>query len=270
MLAFVHIEKAAGTSVHQILKRSYGMRYCPVEAWRFDDAPFSARDLRWLGLLYPRLLALGGHCMRPYGDLPAARPDVRWWTLLREPLARCASHYQYQVQRMGKREPFEAWIANPRYRDFQTRKLVGTDDAEAAIRTLEERFVFVGLAERFDESMLLLRRLLGDERLKLVYEPDRPENVAADDAPKRELLGDPQQRARLEAANRADLRVYEYVLRVLYPRAQAAYGEDLERDLARLREAPLRPGADWRRRLSDLKRYALYKPALWLVRGREG
>ncbi len=263
MLAFVHIEKAAGTSVHQLMKRWYGARYCPVERWRLTDELYSASDLRRLRRIYPRLEAIGGHWIRPCGDLEQAAPGLRWWTILREPLARCASHYQYQVQEMERTEPFERWIADPHYRNFQTRKLVGSEDADAAIRLLEERFLFVGLAEHLAESMLLLRRRLGHDEWPLVL---TRENVARADAIKEDLLGDPPRRALLEEANRADRRVYDYVAGTMFPRWRAEYGEALERDLRSLRESPPAPGLDLRRRASDLKRWALYKPWLAAVR----
>lgn len=263
MLAFVHIEKTAGLSLQQVLKRSFGTRYCPVERWRFGDQLFSARDYRELRLLYPRLAALGGHWVRPMGDLEEAAPGLRWWTFLREPLARCASHYAHQVQKMGRTLPFEEWIADEHYRDFQTRKLVGRPDAAAALELLRERFFFVGLVERFDESLLLLRRRVGEDALEIAY---RPENLARDASLKEALLESPRTRALLEEANREDRLLYEGVLREIYPGQREAYGPGLEADLERWRRTRRIPRLDLRRRACDLKRYALYKPALYVSR----
>lgn len=265
LLAFVHVEKAAGTTVHQIQKRWFGAGYCPVEKWSLEDDAFSADDLRRLRRLYPRLRAIGGHWVKPYGDLERGACPVLWWTLLREPLARCASHYQYQVQRMGKTLSFEEWIADPRYRNFQTKKLVGCGDPEAAARLLAERFVFVGLAERFDESMLMLRRRVAPERpLRWI-----PENVASGDELKSSLLEDAERRALLAEANRADLELYRYVAEELFPRERAAYGERaLAADLERLTRERERLGLDLRRLWSDLWRLLLYKPALRRARRR--
>lgn len=264
LLAFVHIEKAAGTSTHRVLKRWFGTRYCVIERWRLRDDLFSARDLRWLQVIYPRLVAVGGHWIKPYGDLEEACPGgVRWWTLLRDPVRRCASHYQHQVQRMGLKESFEQWIQRPKYRNFQTRKLVGGEDAAAAIRLLEERFLFVGLAERFDESLLMLRKRIGLQERPLVAER---ENVSWGEAIKNTLLSDTELRRILEEANAVDREVYEHVRREIYPKEQAEYGADLEADLTALRSSITQPAVDLRSRWADLHRYLLYKPALLLAR----
>ncbi len=262
MLAFVHIEKTAGMSVQQVLKRSFGMRFCAIDRWRLSDDRFTARDLRELRLLYPRLDAISGHWIKPYADLDQACPDLRYWTLLREPLVRCASHFQHQ-QRMGWVSSFERWIDDDHYRNFQTKKLVGCEDVEAAIRLLEDRFLFVGLSERFDESMLLLQRLVGGKQLDITY---TAQNVARDPSTSQKLLRDTKTRKQLEEANRADQQLYAYVRDQLYPRQVAEFGPDLAEALAQARESNRPTLFDLNRRASDLKRYALYKPAVYLSR----
>ncbi len=262
MLAFVHIEKTAGMSVHQIFKRSYGARYATVERWSLADEYFSARDMRALRRLYPRLDAVGGHWLKPWTDVGDACPGIRWWTFLREPLQRAASHYQYRVEWEGDPRPFEEWVRLPRQRNFQTQKLVGSEDFEAAIRVLEERFFFVGLSEHFDESLVMLQRFAGDPRLRIAY---RAENVAPDNTIKRGLLSDPATREQLEDANRADLELYRYVRDELYPRQREKYGPGLAEDVAAFQRSPGPPRLDSKLLGSELKRYALMKPCVYVA-----
>ncbi|UCF33779.1 MAG: hypothetical protein JSV78_00415, partial [Phycisphaerales bacterium] len=165
MLAFVHIEKAAGTTVNHILARSFGLRHADVMAWRCRFADLRAADLRGFRRMIPGLVSIAGHIVKPFNDLHLDCPSIRYWTILREPLARCASHYQYQVNFLNIPHSFEEWIADPRFQNFQTRKLAGVPDADAAIGIIKDRFVLVGLLEHFHESLLLLRAKLHDPRL---------------------------------------------------------------------------------------------------------
>jgi hypothetical protein len=267
VLGFVHIEKTAGMSVHRIFQRSFGGRYCIVERWRLSDDWFSAADYRKLRLFYPRLEALGGHWIKPYGDLREAIPDLRYFTFLREPLARCASHYQHQTVGMGRSVPFEEWIAQDEYRNYQVRKLVGGENADAALRVLREEFLCVGLAERFDESMVLLRHACGG-RLDIRH---RPENVAGDPSLKDRLLADPGTRALLEEGNRADLELYQRVRDGLYPEQRKACGAGLEAEVERFLEAnhayqASGAGPTLRLRLAQARRGLVYKPAVQIHR----
>jgi hypothetical protein len=259
MLAFVHIEKTAGTSTHRIFQRSFGSRYCPLDRWRPTDQVFDASDYRKLRWFYPRLRGMGGHWIKPFSNLREVIPEIRYFTFLREPLARTASHYQHQIQRMGRTDRFEDWIAMEVYRNFQTRKIVGSEDVNAAIEMLQREFVLVGLSARFDESMLMLRRCWRPETLDIRYES---ENVAADDGIKRRLLGDPATRALLEDANRADLRLYEWVATELYPSQQRAYGPRLEADIEAFRANNRVGWLDWRVRRAEWRRRYFYRPAV--------
>jgi hypothetical protein len=261
MLAFVHIEKTAGTSTHRIFQRSFGSRYCILDRWRPTDHVFDAGDYRKLRLFYPRLLAMGGHWIKPWGDLASVIPDLRYFTFLREPLARTASHYQHQIQVMHRADRFEDWIRLDEYRNFQTRKLVGSEDVDAAIEVLERQFVLVGLAERFDESLVMLRRRLGEGVLDIRYEV---ENVAADSSIKSRLLADPATRALLEEGNRADLRLYDHVVREIYPRQRREYGSGLDADVERFRAGNRVPRLDLRVRAAELRRKWTYRPAVKL------
>lgn len=88
-LAFVHIEKAAGMSIHKTLKQAFGGRYLVVEAPPGQDGAkyaFDATACRRLRFLYPQLSGVGGHWVRPFSDLKDALPDLGYWTILRDPV----------------------------------------------------------------------------------------------------------------------------------------------------------------------------------------
>jgi hypothetical protein len=234
MLAFVHIHKTAGTTINEILARSYGMRHCylnPVSG----KPTLSAEDYRRVQKLCPRLVSIAGHSICAHSDLDSVRPDVRYYTFLREPLVRCASHYQYQVQQQGKHYSFEEWIEKPIKRNPQTTRIAGSGGTvEDAIRLLERRFIFVGLLEHFDESLVLLRHYAADSRLDIWY---RRRLVARDDTIKNRLLSDPATRSRMVDANRLDLALYEYASKELYPAFKRRYSGLLNQDVADFKRA---------------------------------
>ena len=229
MLAFVHIHKTAGTTLDDILAQSFGVRHCYLPAVN-GKTSLSADDYRRVQKLCPPIDSIAGHYVSAFSDLDTARPDVRYYTFLREPLVRCASHYQYQVQQQGKSYPFEEWIVRDIKRNPQTTRIAGRNGTVSdAIELLKKRFFFAGLVERFDESLVIFRQLTGDPRLEIRY---RRRRVAENDDIKNQLLANPRTRALMIEANRLDIELYEYAVQDLYPAFQRAYEGDLDRDVA--------------------------------------
>lgn len=238
MIALVHIHKTAGTTLDDILARSYGVRHCHLHAVP-GQAIFSADDYRRAQRFWPPFASIAGHAVSAISDLERVRPDVRYYTFLREPLVRCASHYQYQVQHQRQTYSFEEWIARRIKRNTQTTRIAGENATAAdAIALLKTRFVFVGLVERFDESLVLLRQLVCGPRLDLWY---RKRLVAKGDEIKERLLGDPATRALLVDANREDLKLYEYAVSEIYPAFRKQYGGGLEAEVAAVKAANAAP-----------------------------
>jgi hypothetical protein len=264
LFAFIHMEKAGGTTLTSVLRRSFNTRHCDVRGWRnawvVEDDLFTADDLHRTRRLYWNLASIAGHGVRPHSDLQEACSDLRYYTILRDPLARCASHYQYQAQVMKKSIPFEDWIRLERMRNLQTRKLAGIDDVEKACEILATRVRFAGLVESYNESLVMLRRFFDNALSSIRY---RSENVAADQSISRELLSNTKTRALLEEANRKDLALYRHVRDEVFPEQKAEYGPSLQDDVAAF-EATLRDGDPPRREpiRSALKRRYVFQPAV--------
>ncbi len=207
--------------------------------------------------VYPRLEVLMGHDVRPFGDLHEAFPGLSYATFVRDPVVRCASHYQYDLQRGGVELPLEEWLAHAVSPNRQVRHLAGPGATGAdAVRIVEDRVDFVGVTEHFDASLVMMAAFYAFPRLAYVRKWSAP----SDDI-KRRILNDPDSRALLEEANREDMVLYRHVVDEVLPRQEAAYGPGLESDVAAFREAnaAMRP-----RHLYLDPRYAWYV-AKWRV-----
>ncbi len=261
MLAFIHIEKAAGSTTIDVLRRSFGRKHGDSEPmrrnWSIHSDCFSAADLRRMELVYGRLESVSGHGIKPCSDLESHRRDLRYLTLLRQPIERCISHYQYQRLRMGKSVAFEEWIEDPRYRNFQVRKIAGTEDLDEAVRILEQKVSFTGLVERFDESLVLMRAQFSDTPLDIRY---RKKNVASDRSIESGIKRDEGKMAALRRANDLDLQFYRHVCEKVYPAQRAAYGEQLESDVAAFRANKMPAAFSWNRVTGEAKRRLVYRP----------
>jgi hypothetical protein len=297
MLAFVHIHKTGGTTVWYILRSSFGPRHCELEPWdRWPShlskwqVPISADDLRRVRKLYPRLESIGGHCIQPHMDLEQACPEIKYFTLLRDPIKMRASMFQHGVQKHGEGKlVFEEWLQGEKSRNRQTKMIAGVPDVNKAIQIIREKGIFVGLTDRFDESMLLLQSLVASN-LDIKY---RRMRVTTQVSVAQSLLSSPETRQMLAEGHEQDIELYNYIQQELYPAYRREYGEGLEQDLAQYQASLaeyshsqvefsqisakpsvfklplLRDLAPFDRRnvlLSLLKKNLLYRPALFFNR----
>ena len=263
VLAFVHIQKTAGTSMKFVLKNSFGARHCdirPVDPSR--NKPVDMDDLAFARRVYPGLLSIGGHeLIEPTAHLARA---VRPYTMLRDPVRRAVSHFQDQNLRGRAPPSFDEYIDDELNHDFQVRKIAGGPDLEKARRLLREEYFFVGLTERFDEAMRLLSSLV-PYALDLRYVR---RNVAPDNRFRDAVMNDDRQRARIEAANRLDQALFEWVRDEWYPLLRSrAPAEALTEPLPVIPDRPVKPARYVASRAVHRLRYL---PALKRERRRRG
>jgi hypothetical protein len=244
LLVFLHLGKTGGRTMDTVFRGTYGPAYVQAEAWRptrpvgwgdgeFIIPTYDPADLRRLLRLCPWARAVGGHSLTLWSRAHELRP-VRYVAFLRDPVARGISHYQYHVNTQAEPLDWDAWCAWREHHDHQTRYFDRDGDPERAFAAIGEHGVFVGLLERFDASLLLLRKLVAPE-LRPAY---RRRNVAEKRDVAQALRSDP---ARLEQIRRmyaADQVLYDRVRREIWPRYEEAYGPGLAADAARLAAAP--------------------------------
>jgi hypothetical protein len=167
---FVHIPKAAGTSMTDVIRSQYGaeqlLRLPTLNraevAKRFRELPDSVK-------------IIAGHA--PLGSRVHLSRPCRAFSVLREPVARIISLHTY-IGREKTHRWHELYHSGEltlgecarRQRNLQTRFLSGVERPkevpedellELAKRELEHGLVTFGLAERFAETILLFNAMLG-------------------------------------------------------------------------------------------------------------
>lgn len=214
ILAFVHIPKTAGTTVKFILRNSTFLRHCDLQPLN-RQGRFTDQDFRFLRrVFFFGVRSVAGHSLVDPTERLSA--PFRYFTFLREPTARCLSNYMHEkraLRRCGKDITLEAFLADPGRHDVQVRHIAGGPNLERAKKVLAEHYLFVGLTERFVESLHVLARL-APCRLDLRH---RRLHVSRNVEDKRAVLEDPEAVARVRACNRLDLQLYAYVREELYP-----------------------------------------------------
>jgi hypothetical protein len=214
LVVFVHIQKTAGKTLRQIIRRQYPGRSVHVPNF------FAKPELHWstvdeLSEHTPRGLEVAhGHMLFVPDRWPAT---ARFVTILRDPVERTISHYYWLNERRGARSGLgsieDALGAGAISDNLQVRVLAGADPpgsvtaamAEDAIAALD-RFSVVGLTSRFDETLVLLGRAFGWRTG--AYERVNSTNSRLP----REAL-DAATIARIEEHNRYDLELYAIAAR---------------------------------------------------------
>ncbi len=275
MYAFVHIEKTGGTTLHSILRRSFGTRHCDIRlplAKRGKDRQdhrtcVEAADLRRVRRLYRNLRGISGHNVKAYSNLHLECPEIQFFTFFRDPAKRFRSHFLNRGLQHSF-EDFRRWISATWLHNWQTKMIAGEPNADKAIELISTRFGFVGLTERFDESLVMLGGWLQEPGFRAEY---RRRNQLSDKQRPRDLLREQLDmsyldsdsvRAQIHEANSADQKVFDFVTRTVYPRQLAAFEGNLTHEVEKLQQ--LNRSAD---RLAEpvqskFVRNYIYKPLL--------
>jgi len=213
MIIFSHIPKTAGTTFKTILRNNYGSSH--VEANKIKRAVYTQRDLEFAQRVFFRIRAISGHNLSdPVRNLEAG--GAQMFTILRQPVMRCASHYQDNVLRQNYKMSFREWIRLEKNQNVMVKNIAGSDDLERAKTLLKDHYLFVGFTERFEESLKLLNLLL-EEPLELQY---RTSIVASSNQIKKDLLQDKESVELMETHNRLDQQLYDFAMHEIYLPAQ--------------------------------------------------
>jgi hypothetical protein len=251
-LIFLHVPKTAGTTLNQILWRQYQSRI--VHRIQKIIPGRSVEDFRAMTEAEKsRVRIVTGHIDFGFHEfLP--RP-CEYITILRDPVDRIISHYYY-VSRdpnhylypevKGRKLTLADYVRSgltPELDNAQVKQIAGEfvgygqctrGHLERAKRNITDHFVVAGLSERFDETLLLLKRQLHWSAPYYVKENVTPNRPSRDNI-------DPAARRAIEEVNALDMELWEFV-RNRMDQQIAAYGEAFARDLDAFRRRNARHG----------------------------
>lgn len=264
---FLHIPKAAGTTLQTILSHNFP----PGKTWIIDsNRPNTA--IRYFSKLTAeekqRFVAFRGHMA--FGTHQFLDRDFTYVTLLRHPVDRMISHYYYVKQCGPAHYLFDQVHRNkyslaqyvrsgisPELDNGQVRLLTDTENTvpiggmtrehlEQAKQNLVRYFGVVGTVDRFDEFLIMLRKRFALPSI----EYDR-ENVTKS-RPRLKDLPESDRQAILEV-NQLDEELYRFAQDLMTSQIQV-YGPDFIQELRefRTRQQVRRRLAETRRRFREV------------------
>ena len=248
MLIFIHIPKTAGQTIYLIMDR----QFASGEIYEVEkDIQGSYQDFLDMDPVErAKYRAIIGHI--PYGLHEYLEESYAYFTFLREPVARTISHYYFLKSKtnhplagklhedgMTLDQAIELELDKMLF-NAETRLLSGVwydpapgecteEHLEMAKDNLQNQFAAVGLQERFDESLMLLKRAFGWKDVRY-----HSENVSGS----RKSIDDlsPKTISLLESANRLDRELYEFG-RKLFEDRMEGLEEQIGREVKLLRAA---------------------------------
>jgi len=177
-LIFLHIPRSGGTTLQRIIERQYPR----AAIFTIDGRNAYESIAEFKSLPEPRrekIVCLKGHVR--FGLHHYLRQPCTYVTLLRDPVDRVISHYYYVLrtpnhyfykQVISRGMSLDEYVRSGPSRelsDGQARMVAGihdecpippADTLAMAKKNLKECFTVVGLTERFDESLVLMKRRL--------------------------------------------------------------------------------------------------------------
>jgi hypothetical protein len=226
MMVFLHIPKTAGSSFNFVLENSFGIRACHTNHTK--KRIFDQRDLAMTRRLFPGLRSISGHNLMD--PMRLTIPDAFFMTFVREPVATVISRYQDSVRLGGNKRTFEQCLReDPTYQNIQVKFMAGEPDLERAKEFLR-RCGFVGVAEKFDLSLLVITRL---SPYKINPRYTRRRVTPATHSLKKELESDQRLMELARTQNQLDLQLYQFATEEIFPKLCEKAGVSMNQEVER-------------------------------------
>jgi len=161
LFCFIHIERSGGTTLHYLLRKTFINYYSiPTYNGKYGEILNPCNFSRIISTL-PFIKGVGGHTLRSYaGYEDSIKKPIFYITFLRDPIERYISQFNYILAHFNKNMSFDHYLSLHRFQNFQIKKICGYDNLQKGINEIN-RYGFVGLTDRFDESITFLSKNLG-------------------------------------------------------------------------------------------------------------
>jgi hypothetical protein len=228
---FLHIPKCGGSTITQVIyqqccstsrdrnRNKYwhrGVYFYPAGLFSKPSAPSKPEVARMLSRA--DLRAVVGHFS--FGNHQYVPVPSLYVTALRNPVSRILSLYDELRLHNHIEMTLEQFVLNPPYNihNDQTRRIAGSGGAEneekegvlqIAMKNLKHHFAVVGLTEKMDETICLMKQSFGWQRHHLYY----PKNVTIDRTDRRAISSELMKV--IVERNDLDIRLYSWAEQLL-------------------------------------------------------
>ena len=245
-LIFLHLPKCAGTTLNRIMEWEYN----PIRVFSIDPILYlwSYKKLnRWPAKRLARMQVFKGHM--PFGIHNRLPQPSTYITFLRDPVERVISAYYFA--RNYLLHPKHQWISkltleeyvraspnhNVQCKSISGRPFVGNyaagpcdqETLEMAKENLLRYFSLVGLTERFDEGLAILKIMFGWEIAKYANF-----NLTKNRVKKASLP--PASVELIKERNKYDVALYEFAVPI-FEQTRAKYGDEVQRQVELISQA---------------------------------
>ena len=157
----------------------------------------------------------------PCADLESVFGSVNWIAFLRDPKKRMASAYRQMCRTIPNYRSFEEYCSIETHQDQQCRMFCGEPDAKKALEIIEQKNVFVGIQELFDESLYLIKA----DRLPMLNVKYRKRNVSPEPHEAQKILNDERSLELLRTCNQQDQILYDTIRDGRFATLQQKHGQ---------------------------------------------
>ncbi|WP_320041118.1 sulfotransferase family 2 domain-containing protein [uncultured Desulfobacter sp.] len=266
VFAFVHIEKAAGTTLNHILRNNFFPNYIDVRPLKNESTRiFKNDDLNVYMKINPCLKCISGHSIIPE-NLFVDNIKIKYFTVLRNPVHRYVSQFLHLVKIKSIKNDFEFFLSHSHFNNYQTKKIAGKEDLDSAKSILSNKMIEVGAVEEFDSFLLRLKKSLHPIKFDPTY---TKKNITGSNAAKASLFDEYENE--ILHRNELDIKLYNYVLNQLIPERNNQYGQTvLKTDLERFRRDNVHTKTHVKNYADYIIRKVYYEPITGLIRKKSG